>query len=91
MQYRLGPNVDSSGQFIDGTAYQDFLECKTHLSSLQQDLARAFTKKLLTFATGRELGFSDRGEIERIAVRKKRISTPRTPSPSNRLKIFLNK
>ena len=68
VQYRLGPNVDSSGQFIDGTEYQDFLGYKTHLSSLQEDLARAFAKKLLTFATGRELGFSDRGEIERIVT-----------------------
>ena len=29
-------------------------------------LARALVGKLLTFATGRELGFSDREEVERI-------------------------
>ena len=29
-------------------------------------LAKTITKKLLTFATGREMGFSDRTEIERI-------------------------
>ena len=72
VQYRLGPNVDSSGQFIDGTEYQDFLGYKTHLASLQEDLARAFAKKLLTFATGRELGFSDRGEIERIVTQSEK-------------------
>jgi len=29
-------------------------------------LARAFVQKLLTFGTGRELGFSDKDEIDRI-------------------------
>jgi hypothetical protein len=29
-------------------------------------LTRALAKKLLTFATGRELGFSDRAEVERM-------------------------
>jgi hypothetical protein len=37
------------------------------LAENRRQLARAFTEKLLTFATGREMGFSDRDEINRIA------------------------
>ena len=38
----------------------------TGLAEDEELLARAFVRKLLTFATGRELGFSDREEVERI-------------------------
>ena len=48
------------------------LKTPKHLKNLEQqhrqpeDLTRALAKKLLTFATGRELGFSDRAEVERM-------------------------
>jgi len=32
----------------------------------EERLAKALATKLLTFATGREMGFSDRAEIDRI-------------------------
>ena len=32
----------------------------------QDQFNRALTEKLLTYATGRELGISDRGELDRI-------------------------
>ena len=41
-------------------AFRDYLAEDSEL------LATTLTSKLLTFATGRELGFSDRAEIERI-------------------------
>ena len=66
VQYRLGPPVDSSGKFADGSQYTDFPGYKAYLAGQQEHLARAFAKKLLTFATGRELGFSDRDELDRI-------------------------
>ena len=66
--YRLGPEVDSSGKFLDGSRYQDFRSYRDYLARHDDRLARAFAGKLLTFATGRELGFSDRTELDRIVV-----------------------
>ena len=36
------------------------------LAEEEELLARSFVRKLLIFATGRELGFSDREEVEQI-------------------------
>jgi len=66
--YRLGPEVDSSGKFLDGTRYQDFRAYRDYLAKHDDRLARAFAGKLLTFAAGRELGFSDRAELDRIVA-----------------------
>ena len=59
VQYRLGPVVDSSGQFTDSSTYTDFSAYRDYLATHDDRLARALASKLLTFATGRELGFSD--------------------------------
>ena len=56
-------------------------------------LARAFATKMLTFATGRELGFSDRPELDRI-VRDTAQNKHRLRDLLHRIiqsKIFLNK
>jgi hypothetical protein len=66
VQYRKGPMVDASGKFEDGVEFAGFTAFQSHLARRPEDLTRALAKKLLTFATGRELGFSDRAEIERI-------------------------
>ena len=66
--YRLGPAVDSSGKFLDGSSYRDFRAYREYLAKHDDRLARAFAGKLLTFATGRELGFSDRAELDRIVA-----------------------
>ena len=68
VQYRLGPAVDSSGKFLGGSAYTDFRAYRDYLAKHDDRLARAFAAKLLTFATGRELGFSDRAELDRIVA-----------------------
>ena len=68
VQYRLGPKVDSSGKFLDGNTYNDFHDYRDYLAKHDDRLARAFAGKLLTFATGRELGFSDRAELDRIVA-----------------------
>jgi hypothetical protein len=66
VQYRVGPEVDSSGEFSDGKSFADIHDFMFGLAENEKLLARAFVRKLLTFATGRELGFSDREEVERI-------------------------
>ncbi|MBT3635819.1 MAG: DUF1592 domain-containing protein [Opitutae bacterium] len=66
VQYRQGPKVDASGKFEDGVEFAGFTAFRSHLARQPENLTRALAKKLLTFATGRELGFSDRAEVERI-------------------------
>lgn len=66
VRYRVGPEVDSSGEFMDGKTFVSIRDFMNGLAEKEKLLARAFVGKLLTFATGRELGFSDREEVERI-------------------------
>ncbi len=68
VHYRLGQPVDASGVLADGRTFSGFEEFRDRLAEDPETLARAFTTKLLTFATGREMGFSDRPEIERIMM-----------------------
>jgi hypothetical protein len=42
------------------------VEFRDYLAQDSEILARTLTRKLLTFATGRELGFSDRAGVEQI-------------------------
>ena len=66
VSYRLGPDVDATGQFEDGVSFDGFLQFRSELADRDHVIAKAFVSKVLTFATGRELGFSDRAEVERI-------------------------
>jgi hypothetical protein len=64
VRYRLGPQVDASGELSSGEKFKD-LNGLQRLILLDQDrVAANVLEKLLTFATGREMGFSDRAEIE---------------------------
>jgi len=66
VQYRLGPAVDPSGRLATGRSFEDFRGLRDILAQDEDRLASALATKLLTFATGREMGFSDRPEIARI-------------------------
>jgi hypothetical protein len=66
VRYQLGREVDASGTLPDGREFSGFQEFRDLLAEQDDLLAQAFATKLLTFATGREMGFSDRVEIERI-------------------------
>jgi hypothetical protein len=68
VSYRLGPAVDDSGTFADGKPFQDFRQFRNELAGREPMLARTFLVKLLTFATGREMGFSDRPEIDELVA-----------------------
>jgi len=70
--YRLGPQVDSSGKMPGGGTFQDFRQFRDALAADPRPSAKAMTKKLLVFATGRELGFSDRAEVDRIVTASER-------------------
>ncbi len=65
-RYRLGPAVDASGEFADGHPFSGYHEFREMLAAQPEVLCRTLVTKWLTFATGREMGFSDRAEIEQI-------------------------
>jgi hypothetical protein len=69
VRYRIGPAVDASGQLADGMRFQGFHGFRQLLARDETELARTLTKKLMTFATGREMGFSDRQAIDQIVER----------------------
>ena len=69
IQWRIGPPVDASGQLQDGRDFAGYVEFRDLVAQDQPLLAKAFVTKLLTFATGREMGFSDRPEINQIVAK----------------------
>ncbi len=74
VRYRIGLPVDSSGQFADGQEFKNFNEFRNHLIKDQKTLARTLVTKLLTFSTGREMGFSDREPIEKLLLKAEKDS-----------------
>jgi hypothetical protein len=66
--YRLGPPVDASGRLQDGRPFSGYLDYRDLVAADRSALAKAFLTKLLTFATGREMGFSDRAEIDALVT-----------------------
>jgi hypothetical protein len=63
--------VDAAGQLPSGQAFKDFSEFQKLLLASQDRVAQCVAEKLLTFATGREMGFSDRTDIARIVAGSK--------------------
>lgn len=68
VQYRLGPPVDASGELAGGAAFKEIREFKKLLLRDKDGLASALAGKLLSYALGRPLGFSDRAEIARTVA-----------------------
>jgi hypothetical protein len=71
VRYRMGPEVDASGQLADGTPFAGYREFRELLARDPKELARALSTKLMTFATGRDMGFSDRESIEAVVASTK--------------------
>lgn len=64
--YDLGLPVDASGVTEDGFRFADIREYKAHLRKSSEQIARNVLSKLIAFATGAEIQFADREEVERI-------------------------
>ena len=69
VQYRKGPSVDASGQLANGQQFADVRAFKKLVLAHPDQISRCLTEKLLTYATGREMGFSDRLEMNSIVDR----------------------
>ena len=59
--------VDASGQTVNRQEFSGIQEFKEILLAKEQTFAKCLTERLLTYGLGRELGFSDRKEVEGIA------------------------
>jgi hypothetical protein len=71
VRYRLGPPVDSTGELPSGATFNNLADLQKLLLADQDRIARCVTEKLLAFATGREMTFADRPEIERLVAESK--------------------
>jgi hypothetical protein len=68
VQYKLGPKVDASGELCGGTSFREIRDFKKLLLRDKDGLAAGLAGKLLAYALGRGVGFSDRAEIDRIVA-----------------------
>ena len=69
--YELGPPVDASGVTEDGIEFADIRDYKKHLLTSKEQVARNLVSLLITFATGGEIEFADRDEVESILLAAK--------------------
>ena len=63
---RLGMEVDASGTLLSGGAFNDIDDLRRLLIADRDQLARNMVRQFLIYATGRNLRFSDRAEIESL-------------------------
>ncbi|HSG69726.1 MAG TPA: DUF1588 domain-containing protein, partial [Planctomycetaceae bacterium] len=68
VRYRQGPDVDASGTLPDGREFSGIHDYKRLLLEDEAVMARPLTRLLLTYSLSRNLGFSDRPEVERIVT-----------------------
>jgi len=61
-----GPVLDVSGKLHDGTRFATLEEYKAGLMKQKDKFARAFSVKLLTYALGRPVGYTDRNVVDAL-------------------------
>ena len=71
VRYRLGQPVDASAQMPDGQPITNVRDLGKVIAADPDQLTRNLARKLMTYALGRKMGFSDRAAIEDI-VRQSR-------------------
>ncbi len=70
-QYGLGLPVDAGDALPDGRRFSDISEFKQLLLSHDQQVARCVAEKLVTYATGEPVGFSDHVTVDEILEKTK--------------------
>ena len=74
IRYRIGLPVDATGKTPAGHLFGDIREFKRLLLMQKNAVATGLTEKLVTYAMGRQLGFSDRRDIQKIVEASARDS-----------------
>lgn len=62
------PQVDVSGVFPGGESFTTLEEYKAKLLERKDKFARAFAIKMLTYALGRPVGYTDRADVDRLVA-----------------------
>jgi hypothetical protein len=70
-EYRVGPDVDATGELPDGRSFDNFAEYRELLLENEEQIARNVISQLIVYATGSEIQFADRDEVERILQKTK--------------------
>ncbi|MEY3175522.1 MAG: hypothetical protein RLZZ436_3436 [Planctomycetota bacterium] len=70
-QYGLGPAIEPADTLPDGRKFADITEFRKMLLENPEQLARCLTEKLVTYATGQPVGFSDRRAVDQILAETK--------------------
>ncbi len=69
ISFALGPKVDATGAFADGRAFTDVREFKDIIASDKHRLLHNLARQMLIYATGREIAFVDRSELDALVER----------------------
>ncbi|MEC9091356.1 MAG: DUF1592 domain-containing protein [Planctomycetota bacterium] len=90
---RGGKPVDPSATLANGQAIPNIVDFKKMMLSRESEVVRGLTQKLLSYASGRLLEPSDRGEVQRIvdAMDKRGNRLRDLVELVTQSKIFLNK
>jgi uncharacterized protein DUF1592/uncharacterized protein DUF1588/uncharacterized protein DUF1587/uncharacterized protein DUF1585/uncharacterized protein DUF1595/cytochrome c len=64
--YKMGPGVETGATLADGTSFKDINGLRQHLLADPDQIAYNFSQHLLIYATGTELTYGDRHELQRI-------------------------
>ena len=64
-----GDPVDNAGELPDGQSFRGFEQLREVVTAREDQFLRNFAGQLLRYALGRELLYTDRGTVERIARR----------------------
>ena len=59
-------NIDTVSTMVDGRQIDDIVDFKEMLLTKEEEITRCLTRKLLTYASGRQHESADRGEIDSI-------------------------
>ena len=71
VRYKLGLPVDAASELSTGEKFASTADFQNLLLATPDRVARCLIEKLLTFATGRPMGFADRSEIDKLVKQSK--------------------
>jgi hypothetical protein len=71
VRYKDGPVVNPSGETAQGQKFSDLVSFQTIAQAHPEQIARAFAGQMLVYATGAEISYADRRELDRIVAETK--------------------
>lgn len=72
-RYSKGLQIDPSGEMPDGSRFDGAAGIRRYLLARPEQFTKCLTEKLLIYALGRRLSFTDRGDIDQIIARSAKL------------------